>query len=174
MSHCSSDLLQCAFQEALNVIDPSLNFSLYNRIDWQDVSSIFTERRALLARWSFSIEKTVIERELAADIVSGFQSLDRMAPVLRRYRQLATVARSITVIGQPGSTVDLTGLNVVTLQPDDLLVKEWFLIVRHPDYNRALIAREVDEANHSFHGILTSDPAEVGRFCQALSLPERI
>jgi DICT domain-containing protein len=149
------------------------NFSLFNLVDWQDTSSIFTERRALLARWSHSIEKTILERGLPVDMLAGFQLLDRIAPVLPRYRQIATVAHSVTVIGLPSTTLDLTGLNILPLDPGDKLAREWFLIVRHSDYNRALIAREIDHAPHSFRGILTSDPEQVGRFFEALKLPQR-
>ena len=151
----------------------SPNFSLFNLVNWQDTSSIFTERRALLARWSHSIEKTILERELAVDMLAGFQSLDRIAPVLPRYRQLATVAQSLTVIGLPSATLDLSGLNILPLNPNDKLVREWFLIVRYSDYNRALIAREINDAPRSFRGILTSDPAQVERFYEALTLPQR-
>ena len=151
----------------------SPNFSLFNLVDWQDTSSIFTGRRALLARWSHSIEKTILERGLTVDMLAGFQSLDRIAPVLPRYRQIATVAHSVTVIGLPSATLDLAGLNILPLHPNDKLVREWFLIVRHPDYNRALIAREIDHALHSFRGILTSDPAQVERFYEALTLTQR-
>ena len=149
------------------------NFSFFNLVNWQDTSGIFTQRRALLARWSHSIEKSVLERGLAVDMLAGFQALDRIAPVLPRYRQLATVAQSLTVIGLPTTTLDLTGLNTLPLNPDDKLVREWFLIVRHSDYNRALIAREVNHEPRSFRGILTSDPAQVGHFYEALTLPQR-
>ena len=145
------------------------NFSLYDLIDWQNVSSIFTERRVLLARWSASIEQAVVKRQLAADVLAGFQSLDHIAPVLPRYRQLAAVARSLTVFGVPGS-LDLSGLKICALQPESPLVKEWFLIVRHPDYNRALVARELVDAPLCFHGILTSDSAQVERFYEALTV----
>jgi len=151
----------------------SPTFSLFNLVNWQDTSSIFTERRALLARWSHSIEKTILERGLAVDMLAGFQSLDRIAPVLPRYRQLATVAQSLTVIGLPSATLDLSGLNILPLNPNDKLVREWFLIVRYSDYNRALIAREINDAPRSFRGILTSDPAQVERFYEALTLPQR-
>jgi len=163
-------MLQCIFQEAfiLSVVSP--NFSLFNLVDWQNTSSIFTERRTLLSRWSHSIEKTIVERRLAVDMLAGFQSLDRIAPVLARYRQLDRIAHTLTVIGLPSTTLDLEGLNILPLSPGDKLVKEWFLIVRHPDYNRALIAREVNESVHSFRGILTTDPVYVERFYNSLTM----
>ncbi|MBI1256813.1 MAG: hypothetical protein GC204_05035 [Chloroflexi bacterium] len=150
----------------------SHDFSLYDLIDWHNVSSIFTERRSLLAHWSATIEKTVIERRLAADVVAGFQSLDRITPILPRYQQLATVAHSLTVFGTPSNS-NLSGLKICALHPGDRLVQEWFLIVRHPDYNRALIARELDHEPRCFHGILTSDPAQVERFQAVLTQLQR-
>jgi DICT domain-containing protein len=146
---------------------PRADFSLYALIDWTNVQTIFTERSDLLARWSRDIEMAVIERQLAAEVASGFQYLRRIAPVLPRYRQMAERA-SVTVFGVLDSRTDLSGLQLMALAPADALVKEWFLIVQHPGYTRALVARELDEDARTFHGILTSDPAQVERFYHAL------
>ncbi len=152
----------------LSVTQPQ--FSLYDRIDRQDASSIFVEEIPLLQHWSRSIETAVLELEIAADMAVGFQEIRLIEAHMPRYRRLHEVVRSVTVFGLPGGDIDLGGLSYAALRPGDALSKEWFVIVKHPDYHRALIARELDDANHSFEGILTSDPAQVAAFYDALMM----
>ena len=141
------------------------DFSLYDLINWTNVQTIFTERADLLARWSWDIETAVLERELAVSVFAGFQYIRRIQRVLERHQQIAERS-TVMVFGVPDNTLDLHELRLTALAPGDALVQEWFLIVQHPDYSRALIAREIEPRR--FHGILTSDPVQVERFYSAL------
>lgn len=152
---------------------PDHQFSLYDHIDWRNIYNIFSERRALLATWCRTIELAIIERELHTEIYAGFQQLRYLAPVLHRYQKISTFSRA-WVFGQPGEAdPPLDGLNAVYLQPGDHLIKEWFLVVNHPTYARALVAHEVSKpgtphAKRMFRGILTSDHHQVVKFADLL------
>ncbi len=154
------------------------SFSLYDVVDWRTIYNIFTERRALLASWCRTIELAVIERSLDTEIYAGFQQMRYLAPVLPRYQKMSLITNSIWVFGQQGEQdPPMDGLNGVVLQNDDQLIKEWFLVVNHPKYARALVAQETSKPGtpHSkrvFRGLLTSDQAQVARF--ATLLKERV
>ena len=143
------------------------DFSLHAQIDRGDVASIFAERKRLMAHWSKQIEQAVIEKGFNAEIYAGFQHLERIASVLPRYRQLVTVAKTLTIFGVISQADrDLSGMKLVALAPDDQLTQEWFLLVRHPQYTRALIAREIEPK--FYEGIMTSSSERVERYITAL------
>jgi DICT domain-containing protein len=144
-------------------------FSLYALVEQDNVSSIFAEQRTLLSHWCKGMEKAVIERQLPVDVLAGFQRIGQIKPVLARYHELNRIAHSLTVFGQPDATFNLEGIHFVALDKDSPLVQEWFLIIRHPEYMRALIAREEEANSEHFRGVLTSDPAQVEQFYAALS-----
>lgn len=150
-------------------IRPS-EFSLADLIDPNDTNKIFSEPRALLLEWSYAIENAVIEQLLPAHVVVGFQNIRRMLPQMQRYQQIASIADSITVVGLPDDGVTPGGLmRFVALTPDCALCDEWFLIVKHAQYARALIARDVTGDGERFKGILTSIPAQVDYFYDAVT-----
>lgn len=145
-------------------------FSLADLIDPNDTNKIFSEPRALLLEWSHAIENAVIEQLLPAHVVVGFQSIGRMLPQMGRYQQIASIADSISVVGLPDDVVKPGGLmRFVALTPDCALCNEWFLIIKHAQYARALIARDVAGNGSKFKGILTSIPAQVDFFYNAVT-----
>lgn len=146
------------------------DFSLAALIDPNDTNKIFSEPRALLVQWSRSIENAVIEQLLPAHVVVGFQHMRNMLPIMRRYQQIASIADTLTVVGLPDEAVQLGGLmRFVALTPDCALCREWFLIVKHAQYARALIARDLTGDGQKFKGILTSNPAQVDHFYNAVT-----
>lgn len=146
------------------------DFSLANLIDPNDTNKIFSEPRALLLEWSYAIENAVIEQLLPAHVVVGFQSIGRMLPHMQRYQQIASIADSITVVGLPDDGVKPGGLlRFVALTPDCALCYEWFVIIKHAQYARALIARDVTGDGRRFKGILTSIPTQVDFFYDAIT-----
>lgn len=149
-------------------------FSLYELIDWRNIYNIFSERRALLASWCRTIELAIIERQLDTDVYAGFQQMRYLKPVLPRYQQMSAFAQPIWVFGQGGDDdPEMGNIKGVYLQPGDQLIKEWFLVVNHPSYSRALVAHEMSKpgtphAKRIFRGILTSDAGQVARFAHLL------
>ncbi len=145
-------------------------FSLYELIDWRNRYNIFSERRALLASWCRTIELAVIERQINTEVYAGFQQMRYLKPIVPRYQKMSTFASHVWVFGQPSSDDPaLESLRGVHLQPGDQLIKEWFLVVNHPSYARALVAHEMSKPGtpHSkriFRGILTSDHGQVALF----------
>jgi hypothetical protein len=145
-------------------------FSLADLIDPNDTNKIFSEPRTLLAQWSRAIENAVIEQVLPAHIVVGFQNIRNIVPILQRYREIASIADSVTVVGLPHESVDLGGLiRTVLLTPECALCREWFLIVKHAEYARALIALDLTGDGQQYKGILTSVPTQVGFFYDAVT-----
>lgn len=153
-------------------IDPQ--FSVYNLVDWRNIYNIFTERRKLLAYWSKSIEESVIQQELATNVFASFQQMRYIKPVLPRYHQMHKITKRIFVFGVPApNDPPLNEFKAVHLQEHDNLTKEWFLVVSHLGYHRALVAQEVTPLGtpHSqrlFRGVLTSDKDQVQRLSDAL------
>jgi DICT domain-containing protein len=153
---------------------PDHRFSLYELIDWRNIYNIFSERRALLASWCRTIELAVIERQLQTEVYAGFQQMRYLKPVQHRYQQMSVHASQVWVFGQAGSgDPALDKISGVYLRPGDQLIKEWFLVVDHPSYSRALVAHEMTKpgtphAKRMFRGILTSDQGQVKRFAHLL------
>lgn len=151
------------------------NFSVYDLIEWRNIYNIFTERRKLLAYWSRNIEEAVLQQELHSPLYASFQQMRYIKPVLPRYHKIRTLTPKIYVFGVPGNADPvLTEFNCVRLNRDDSLTKEWFLVVNHPRYARALVAQEVTplgtpHAERLFRGVLTSDKDQVQRLEQALA-----
>lgn len=153
---------------------PSSDFSVYALIDWKNVFNIFSERRVLLAHWSKTIEEAVIEQRLKTEVYAGFQHLYFVSPILGRYQQLQEIASSVWLFGTSNARDPvLDRFHCVTLMEDDLLVREWFLVVDHPRYARAIVAREITPPNtkrldRMFQGVLTSDRTQIKRLIRGL------
>jgi DICT domain-containing protein len=147
---------------------------VYALIDWKNVFNIFSERRALLAHWSKTIEEAVIDYQLETDVFAGFQHLHFIVPILIRYQQLQQIASSVWLFGTSDERDPaLDGFRSVILMQDDLLVREWFLVVDHPRYARAIVAREITPPNtkrleRKFQGVLTSDRKQIKRLTSGL------
>jgi DICT domain-containing protein len=154
-------------------VDP--HFSVYELLDWQNVSNIFIEKRPMLAFYCRQIETEIVERGLQAEVYSGFQRLARVKPVLPRYTRMAQNGAAVSVFGLPGKNDgDLTAVRTVHLRENDTLVKEWFLVAKHPELSRALIAREVSgaelpHAERTFEGVVTSDAQEINRIARTIA-----
>lgn len=150
-------------------------FSVYNLINWRNIYNIFTERRKLLAHWSKSIEESVIQQELETRVFASFQQMRYIKPVLPRYHQMYKTTKHIYVFGVPApEDPPLNQFECVHLQDDDNLTKEWFLVVSHPRYHRALVAQEITplgtpHRQRLFRGVLTSDADQVKRLADGLA-----
>jgi len=143
------------------------DFSLYNHIDRKNVRNLFSERPLVLASWCRMIENVVVDFRLAADVYAGFQRMRRLGPVWPRYQKMAGTAQGIWIFGAQDATYPQTNhINFITLTPEDELMREWFLIVDHTTYSRALVARETTplgtpQQDRLFEGVLIGERAMV-------------
>lgn len=157
----------------IEMIDES--FSVYSLVNRLNVQNIFTEKRRVLAFWSRTIETVMIEQHLRADVYAGFQQLEFFGPVYERYRQMARCARRLWVFGEPNAEyAPVDNMNIAALGPRHKLTGEWFLVINHNDYWRALVAQELTppgtpHKERTFKGILSHDKEIVSIICDWLA-----
>ncbi len=137
-------------------------FSLYAQVDWNNPHNIISQNRLILFSWIDLMESWVIDTQADAEIYACLQHTDALVPLLPCYQRLAKVAKSMWVFGAP-ERGDLTppglALNCVTLNSADRLYDEWFLLIRHADFTRALVARETGSGQCS--GVYVTDAPQV-------------
>ncbi|MEP7287416.1 MAG: DICT sensory domain-containing protein [Chloroflexota bacterium] len=138
-------------------------FSLYNLINPRSIENIFTERSPLLTQWCRTIETTILDRHLSAEMYVCFQQLSNFALVHKRYSKINELGQPVWIFGEPDVTyTPQANLNFIELANGDKLCREWFLVVNHPDYSRAVVAQEISLSGtplkqRLFQGVLTSD-----------------
>ncbi len=148
--------------------NPTPQFSVYNMfLNQGHVLDIFSEKRRMLALWCANIEKTIVQEQLkTTHVFACFQQLEFFLPVLDRYTKLDQYVENIWVFGTPSQTKEMPQIDHVTyveLDEADVLTQEWFLVVNHPQYSRALSALETTTSgtphkDRTYKGILSSDP----------------
>ncbi len=151
------------------------SLSLYELVKAQYSSRLSVNHRKAMSWLSRAMELTALDAAKPVRVFSSFQSMQFFLPVLERYKKLAQHAR-IFVYGYPDITPPpIEGITYVFLKPDDLLVKEWFIIVNSPDFCNALITEEQDYAlktphgRRVFRGVLTYERDLVQRLDAILS-----
>ncbi len=152
-------------QNTLNISAEALpkHYSIYRQFPNVAYMNIFTEQRHLLARWCADMEKDLLAQPFSTTVFAAFQQLEYFLPVADRYLQLAEKGNTLYVFGEPYPTLPQhENLHYVFLMPQHALRKEWFLIIHHADYARALIAQEISphgtaHRHRTFKGALTSD-----------------
>ena len=155
------------------LINQPHNFSLFNHLCAFNPSTIFINQSRMLSYWSHSIEKKIIQRGIDTPVYAGFQHLGRFKPVARHYQKIAQTA-PVWVFGEAGQTQPQSqdGVHFMALQPYDRLAQEWFVMVNHPQYAHALIAREVRPTApgqpRQFRGVLTSNRSIIHYAFEAL------
>lgn len=148
------------------------NFSVFNLVDQHSIRNIFAARTDILLKWSYNIENNIIKRKLPASLYVGFQNLSKVTPVMPRYKKLVSTRTEIVAFGTPAHTKHyLSGIRYVEVPPASPLAQEWFVVAHHPNFSRALIAREICPESHEnriFEGVLLTDPKHVKRISQAI------
>jgi DICT domain-containing protein len=136
-------------------------FSVYSLIEQANASNIFINDLPMLAHFSHTIERAILEHEIDTTIYVSFQYLSRFARQFARYQRIASTAQVYVFGVDDAQYPPLERLHYVSLRPGDRLAREWFLVVSHPQYSRALIAQEVPggRGTRRYRGVLTSDAA---------------
>jgi DICT domain-containing protein len=142
-------------------------FSLYADVQKLDVGNIFSNRRAMLARWCYTMEKQMIEHNVRSEVYASFQQLSNLEAVFPRYQQIARTAPNVWLFGEPNAHFSgPQNMHFVYLAASDQLVREWFLVVNDPAFASALVAQEItpvgtQPADRMYQGIRTSHPLVV-------------
>jgi DICT domain-containing protein len=125
--------------------------------------------KATLVDMSHAIEDIVLEERLAALVFTGFQKSTHWEEEVRRYRDLAQVARSVCIFARGDlSVAESVHCAGVTLAPDDRLSQEWFLLVLTGEIAVVLCGQDChspvqQEAERLFETIWTFEPAVIAR-----------
>jgi len=116
---------------------------------------------------SNQIENSTLIDGAETVIFSAFQRFSKFKPQMKRYRQLAKMAKHIYVFGVPDVELPvIQNITFVPLKETDQLAKEWFLISYGPDYFSALATEEethIDDPDNKrkFKGAWSFDIAVV-------------
>ena len=131
--------------------------------------------KATLTELSHVLENMILEHDLPATVLTGFQASRNWVSELSRYERLVTpVGRNVAVFasGNLGDTGKVLGFQVAE---NSRLTQEWFLIVLTDQFSVALFGEDNpdDEPPHEemdrvFDAAWTFDPALVGEMCEVL------
>ncbi len=143
--------------------DSASQFSLFERLYSQNKSNMFINKTKMLAYWSQSIEKKVIEHGIDTPIYVGLQRLSEFNDIACQYQKIADTA-PVWILGEADQTKPVHNpmIRFINLEPFTKLTQEWFIVVNHPCYRRALVARQITSpkarGSRQFEGVITSDP----------------
>lgn len=131
--------------------------------------------KATLTELSHVLENMILEHDLPATVLTGFQVARNWTSELSRYERLVTpVGRRVAVFasGNLGDTGKVLGFQVAN---DSRLTQEWFLVVLTDQFSVALFGEDNpsdtpphEEMDRVFDAAWTFDPALVAEVCQIL------
>ncbi|TDO94335.1 putative two-component system response regulator [Halanaerobium saccharolyticum] len=104
--------------------------------------------KASMIAMSHSVEKVVKEYDLYADIYVLFQEYKFFLYERERYLELDNLCRQIFVFAKDipdNAAQDFENTTFINLSDDSPLLKEWSVIVVHPDYSAVLATKEKPE-----------------------------
>ncbi|MFO0695194.1 MAG: DICT sensory domain-containing protein [Polyangiales bacterium] len=135
----------------------------------------FTARVESMRVWCRVAEKLVLDRRLSdAKVHAGFERMNRLEPVLPRYRRMASLVSELVVYGEPDWEPDVPGIRTVALGNEPLAL-EWFLVVSARGWKAAIVAEDLDGfgggtrmAERRFRGFATHHPALVAAALEGL------
>ena len=145
------------------------DFSVFNLIDVYDTGNIFISSQELLNYWFTRIEETIIEDTLPADIYL------RRSPNSQNSRLTEDAVLNLVTKGamfwlvnnfETDEYIYPEGVQNVRMLPNSKLLFEWFIIVHHVNYAKALVVR-YDEAGIQ-RGVLITYPHAVKNLCDQL------
>ncbi|HEX2619284.1 MAG TPA: DICT sensory domain-containing protein, partial [Phototrophicaceae bacterium] len=125
--------------------------------------------KTTLIHLSHALENIVLQHSLPAMIFTGFQASAYWDKELSHYQELAQFAQQICIFaGKPLTLPPLNGdddyspLLQIELRPDDLLCKEWFLVIISERFSVLLCALDSqvpvsDEAQRKFETLWSFD-----------------
>lgn len=151
------------------------DYSLYKLVQDLQPPKLFTVKREVLSKWCETMEEEVVERQLVTSVFVGFQVFTFFLPVMERFGKIASYANQVSIFAQPDVELrTLDNIDVVCLNADDQLRREWFLIICHEDFMRAIVAREITDpgtpnSERVFEGIRTNHRKTIEEIYRSLS-----
>ncbi len=134
--------------------------------------------KATLVSISHTLEDHVLRKRLPALLFTGFQESSYWREETERYLALAEVARQVCIFaGQPLPPESNAKSLHITLDGDDPLRQEWFLLIMSERFAVLLCGQDrktspsADEAYREFDTLWTFEPAVINR---ALDLLENV
>lgn len=131
--------------------------------------------KATLTELSHVLENMILEFDLPATVLTGFQVSRNWTAELSRYERLVTpVGRKVAVFasGNLGDTGKILGFQVAE---DSRLTQEWFLVVLTDQFSVALFGEDNptdipphEEMDRVFEAAWTFDPVLVTEVCEIL------
>jgi EAL domain-containing protein (putative c-di-GMP-specific phosphodiesterase class I) len=121
-----------------------------------------TGRKDVLLSVTRALEAQALELGGHAVIVSTFQHADNFSPATRaRYERFGARAGLTVALGIGMSDPAVPGVRGANLDPDDVLVGEWDVVVLGPHFAGALVARDLGDTgpdrDRRFEFVLTFD-----------------
>lgn len=155
---------------------PKLRLSLYNEVRSliDEERSIMHCSKATLVHLSHALEDLVLRHRIPALMFTGFQESTYWRQETERYRELATIAHQVCIFA--GDTLpedNDTEAIQITLEPDDPLRQEWFVLLLSDEFTAILTGQDealptTDEATRQFEAILNFEPPVINRVLDRL------
>lgn len=141
-------------------------FSLYHTLQKRlgDQFPQMTCTKATLVHLSHTLEDLVLRHRIPALIFTGFQESSYWRKETERYRQLAEVAQHVCIFAGEKLPIDHPSTLIqVTLDQDDKLRQEWFLLILSQHFSVVLCGLDnlrpaPNETMREFETTLTFDP----------------
>lgn len=130
--------------------------------------SDFQASKATLIDISHTLEDCILQDRLPSIVFTGFQESNHWQAETERYRELAGIASQICIFAGGKPPVPEEQHVTITLERDDPLRHEWFLLILTHKFSVVLCGLDkqalVDsDAERVFQTILSFDPGIVGR-----------
>ena len=151
------------------------DYSLYKLVQDLQPPKLFTVKRQILSKWCETMEEEVVDRQLMTSVFVGFQVFSFFVPVMDRFCKIATYANQLSIFAEPDVELPaFDNIDVVCLSADDQLRREWFLIICHEEFMRAIVAREITDpgtpdSERVFEGIRTNHRKTIEEIYHSLS-----
>lgn len=153
-----------------------LNLSLYDlaKGNINENVPIIKCTKATLVHISHTIEDVVLKNKLPAMMFTGFQESSHWRKETERYRELMNVAQQVCIFaGKPLPDESLANALQVTLEGDDPLRQEWFVVILSREFVALITGKDnltptMDDALREFDTILSFSPKIVNRILDRL------
>ncbi len=150
---------------------PTLSLSLFEllRHELGDTVPITKLSKATLVNISHTLEDHVLRKQLDALLFTGFQESSYWHEETERYMALANVARQVCIFAGQALPPDSTANSLhITLDADDPLRQEWFLLILSSSFAVLLCGQDQqapysDELDREFETFWTFEPNVINR-----------
>lgn len=155
--------------------DQSVQISLFNTLRQHASVALpmFRASKATLVDLSHTLEDCIIANRLPSVIFTGFQESSHWREETARYLELAGIASQICIFAGGSPPVPDEQHIAITLEGDDPLRQEWFLLILTDFFSAVLCGQDLladveQEADRLFDAFLSFDPVAVQQVITAV------